>query len=465
MRWYLAAVLASVLIGGCAASPPSLTIDNVTVIDAVNGVQRGQRVVVVGDRIARVSASGATPIRGDVVDGSGKFLIPGLWDMHVHLTYEPRLIESMPALFLRHGITSVRDTGGQLDVLMPVVRKMRAPNAIAPRVFFSGPLLDGRDVVYNGINVPSIGVATPDVATASRRVAELVTAGVDFIKIYEMVDPDVFAALAHAARQAGLPIAAHVPLSMTASAAAPLIDSLEHVRNVEFDCAANAEQLLRERRETLADMSGQAALAVRGALHRAQRPRALAAFDPTRCQAVINALRRVVQVPTMRLNTMFITPPWRRVGWDAALQQLPADVQAEWQAPPTWFEPDDTKRDTSLSTFTLDIVAAMAAADVPIGAGTDTPIGRAIPGYSLHNELVVMVEAGLTTEQALAAATVVPAAFFGLADKAGSIDAGKWADLVLLDANPLDDIANTQRIAEVIFRGRRLASEQLTADR
>ncbi|MEM1261738.1 MAG: amidohydrolase family protein [Pseudomonadota bacterium] len=459
MRLALGTVLASLLMAGCALQPaPTLTIDNVTVIDAVAGATPNRRVVIVGDRIRRVEAAGPEAVRGDVIDGTGKFLIPGLWDMHVHLTYEPRLSKAMPGLFLRHGVTSVRDTGGQLDQLAPIVRSMRADGAVAPRVFFSGPLLDGRDVVYNGAGVPSIGVATPDVATASRRVAELVAAGADFIKIYEMVEPAVFRALAEAARNAGLPIAAHVPLSMTASAAAPFIDSLEHVRNVEFDCAANADELLRERRETLKTMSGQAALAVRSALHRAQRPRALAAYDPDRCAVVIDKLRRVVQVPTMRLNTMFITPPWRRSGWAAALEQLPSAVRAAWEDPPTWFEPDDSKRDTSLSTFTLDIVAAMAAADVPIGAGTDTPIGRAIPGYSLHNELVVMVEAGMSAQQALEAATVVPARFFGLSDEAGTVERGKWADLVLLDADPLIDIANTQRISEVVFRGRRLSA-------
>ena len=144
------------ILGACApaAEPADLAIENVTVIDAVNGVREGQTVVVDDGRITAVSGSGAAAAT-ETVDGTGRYLIPGLWDFHVHLTYDERFTESMPGLFLNHGITSIRDTGGPLELVRPVVEAMRAEGATAPRVFFAGPLLDGEHVVYDGENRPS----------------------------------------------------------------------------------------------------------------------------------------------------------------------------------------------------------------------------------------------------------------------------------------------------------------------
>jgi len=128
--------------------PPSGTaITNVTVIDAVNGVRVNQTVVFDGDEIVAVGSSDAAINTAQTIDGSGKYLIPGLWDFHVHLSYDDRFTTDMPALFLSYGVTSVRDTGGLMHKVLPIVERMRAPDAVAPRVWFAGPLLDGSDVV------------------------------------------------------------------------------------------------------------------------------------------------------------------------------------------------------------------------------------------------------------------------------------------------------------------------------
>ena len=171
--------------------------------------------------------------------------------MHVHLTYDDAFTESMPKLFLAHGITSVRDTGGLMEKMEPVKRKMRAPEAISPRVYFSGPLLDGKFVVYDGDLVPEIGTENSTISMAKKKVTELNDAGVDFIKIYEMVSPEIFNALSEAASIYDLPIAAHVPLSMRASIAGPAVDSMEHLRNVELDCALSTAQVHEEGLEVL----------------------------------------------------------------------------------------------------------------------------------------------------------------------------------------------------------------------
>jgi hypothetical protein len=148
-----------------------IAITNVTVIDAKNGLRERQTVVFEKDRIISVAATTNNSLDvNKIIDGTGKFLIPGLWDMHVHLTYDDAFTEDMPSLFLSYGITSVRDTGGLINKLRPVIEKMRTPDALAPRVFFSGPLLDGKFVVYDGGLVPEIGTQNATVEMANEKI-------------------------------------------------------------------------------------------------------------------------------------------------------------------------------------------------------------------------------------------------------------------------------------------------------
>ena len=120
-------------------------IKNGHVIDPANKIDKDLDILINNDRIENVGTKLSDP-NAKVIDATGKFLIPGLWDFHVHLTYDDRFVETMPALFLSYGITSVRDTGGLMHKVLPAVEAMRAENVIAPRVFFAGPLLDGRFV-------------------------------------------------------------------------------------------------------------------------------------------------------------------------------------------------------------------------------------------------------------------------------------------------------------------------------
>lgn len=446
---------AFLLFAGCAESQPTGTaITNVTVIDAVNGMRVNQTVRFDGDRILAVNPASEAPAAAETIDGSGKYLIPGLWDMHVHLTYDDRFTESMPRTFIDYGITSVRDTGGLMDNLLPVVEAMRAPGAIAPRVFFSGPLLDGRHVVYDGISVPEIGMRNASVETAHTNVDNLKRQGADFIKIYEMVEPEVFAALVAAAKRNEMPIAAHVPLSMTASSAAPHVGSMEHLRNVELDCAANADELLLTRQQALAAHEPGSGLELRSSLHSLQQLAAVAVLDEDRCAAVLNTMAATIQVPTARLTALNLIPAFQRDDWPDALARMPQSVQDDWREPPAWFQMDAQRRDVRFAEYVLEMIARMHDAGVPVGAGTDTPIAYAIPGYSLHNELAVLVRAGLEPLEAIAAATVRPAEFFSLQDEMGTIDVDRRADMVLLNSNPLDDIENTRDIGLVISRGR-----------
>jgi len=432
----------------------SIAIEHVTIIDAKNGLQEDMTVVFEADEIRHVSSSISAPKASKTIDGTGKFLIPGLWDMHVHLTYDDRFTELMPATFLSYGITSVRDTGGLLRKIIPVVEEMRKPGAIAPRVYFSGPLLDGEHVVYDGNSRPEIGVRNEDVTRARRNVKALKARGADFIKIYELVSPAVFAALVEEANALEMPIASHVPLSMTASTAGPHVDSMEHLRNVELDCANNHAALHRARVQALRHYVPGSGHELRSTLHNSQRIPAVEAFNEERCATVLSALSSTTQVPTLRLNSMALIPPFERNDWQTALQDMTPEVQSEWLTPPSWFEPDMSKREVRFQKYSIEMVGRMHKAGVPIGAGTDTPIGMAIPGYSLHNELAFLVRAGLTPLEALKSATIRPAEFLNLENQMGTIEVGKVADLVLLSANPLEDIRNTRNIELVISKGK-----------
>lgn len=462
------AILLAMLITSCQPEPPppptGTAITNVTVIDAINNVRENQTVIFDGDEIIAVQPAETEVDVPETVDGSGKFLIPGLWDFHVHLTYDDRFGDSMPGLFLSYGITSVRDTGGLLSKVLPVVEKMRADDAISPRVFYAGPLLDGNFVVYDGESRPEIGTrnATPDDARAT--IEDLKANGVSFIKIYEMVSPAVFDAMVETANELGLPIDSHVPLSLRASTAGPHVDSIEHLRNIEMDCASNAPELHETRLQLLQNPDGLDGGDLRSSLHELQRLPAIANYDEARCDQTLAALSSTMQVPTLRLSMLSMLPPYRRSGWEDALSRIPMAVREPWQQsineqlanPPTTI-------DTTFGDWTLFLTGRAHEKGVPIGAGTDTPLGLSVPGYSLHSELELLVRAGLTPLEAIQSATVRPAEFFSLQDEMGSVDVGKKADLVLLDANPLEDIANTKQIAAVVTKGTLLSREDLAA--
>lgn len=435
-----------------AQTPATLLIQNVTPLDAHSGIMATQDVLIVDGRIADLGQELAAPPAATLMDGTGYFLGPGLWDMHVHLSYDDRLTPVMADLFMDYGITSVRDTGGKLERLLPILEAHYHPSVSAPRVFFAGPLLDGTPVVYGGEQDSGIGQSIVSVEEARLRVQTLHEAGVHFIKIYEMVSPDVFDAFVQEAEKLALPVAAHVPLSMLASEAAPRVQSLEHLRNIELDCAKNAEALLEERRVMLTSGRGQNSdgMSLRASIHDAQRNGAIANEDIRRCNQVLASLRNTIQVPTARLNAMTQYPPFKATDWPDALAALPATVRADWVKAADYMDPQSYR---VAGEWTLSMLPRLVANDVTIGAGTDTPIGWAIPGYSLHRELEILVKGGLDNQNALAAATLVPAAFFGLEEQMGKIAVGYAADLLLLEGNPLEDIRHSRGIRAVISKG------------
>jgi cytosine/adenosine deaminase-related metal-dependent hydrolase len=458
-------LFALALCGACSGPTSGTTaITNVTLIDAVSIVRKRQTVVLEGDEIVAILPAGEAVDAVTTIDGTGKFLIPGLWDFHVHLTYDDRFTPSMPEMFLSYGITSVRDTGGLMHNMLPVVESMRAPDTVAPRVFFAGPLLDGNFVVYDGDSRPEIGVRNATPADAKATVADLKEQGVDFIKIYELVAPEVFAAMVEAAQELGLPIDSHVPLSMRASTAGPQVDAMEHLRNIEMDCASNSAELHETRLQLLKNPDQLSGFELRSSLHDLQRLPAIVGYDEGRCDQTLAALQSTTQVPTLRLIGLSLVPPYSRSDWDDALARTPALAREEWRAVGEARQFDRNEGNAPFiqyAEWAMFLVERMHAKGIPLGAGTDTPIGVAIPGFSLHSELDMLVRAGLSPLQAIEAATLRPARWFSIEDELGTIDVGKKADLVLLNDDPLADINNTRSIHTVISKGRAFTADEL----
>jgi hypothetical protein len=238
--------------------------------------------------------------------------------------------------------------------------------------------------------------------------------------------------------------------------AASGIHGMEHLRNLELACARDHARLLEERRALLANPRGLPGWALRRDIHAAQRQVAFSGEDPERCATVIAALaeHRVFQTPTLTITSGDVARLFGDSAFAATFGYLPHAVASAWcktaterlQAPPAELAIAHTR-------WAVSMVPRLAAAGVPIMAGTDTPIGLLTPGFSLHEELRMLVEAGLSARDVLVSATRTPAQFLGLEDELGAIAPGRLADLVLLDADPLADIRNTRRIQAVIRGG------------
>lgn len=447
---------------------------NVTTIDAVNGVREGVGVLIldgagismIGD-IESGEFGGIKPKNLTIIDGSDKFLIPGLWDAHVHLSYTPGLDhETFFPLSIAHGVTSLRDTGGHLNLLAPA-REAARIDSQSPDLYVSGPLLDGENRVYDGHSRSfpdlSVGLATPQ--QARDKVDELAAAGVDFVKAYEMLKPEVFAAIIDQANKHNLPIAAHTPLSMTANQAAITgASDMQHLRNLELACTDDTNGLLTKRQQMLDSNQAATAGALRSDIHKQQRALAIGNQSDLACNELINNLQEnnVYQTPTLTIARFMTRRLFAEQYWQDTFSLVPSVIGEGWLERATKLSESKTDQASlAFDSWVISMVSRLQDANVPIMAGTDAPIGYLTPGASLHQELILLVEAGLTPLQALRAATLTPVEFFGLEKEQGSIDTGMRADLVLLNANPLDDIRNTQSIHAVFKDGIYLDQEEL----
>ncbi len=439
----------------------AICIENISTIDPENGLKENQTVIISGGKIHKIASSVELQLskKNIIIDGTGKFLIPGLWDAHVHFSYIEDLAPGMFDLFLSYGITSVRDTGGEIDFVRKWKERAMDNPTDAPRVMIAGPLLDGMPNVYDGSpGRPPLSVGLNSVEAVTRIVNEMDSLGVDFLKAYEMLTPEQFAKITQLAKEKGLKVTGHVPLSMDVIGASNAgLNSMEHMRNLELSCASNAGELLEQRRKILADGRSEAGGVLRSRIHQAQREIAIQNYDENIANEVLKVLaeNQTWQIPTLALSSGFTERYFARPEWQESFKYLPGSIEKQWVTDiEAMKDMEVTPFQKEYSAWLFNMVGKIHKAGIDIMAGTDCPIFFLTPGRSLHQELAVLVQAGLSPLDAIKAATVNPARYFNLENELGLIRENMWADLVILDANPLENIDNTQRINAVIKQGK-----------
>ena len=407
-RWLnlLLLCFARTAFGTAATSPSEIAITHITVIDVAAGtIKPDMTVLIQGDRITTVRPSkNRESLPGKetrVIDGRAKFLLPGLWDMHAHTDGDDRILR----LLLAYGIMGVRDMAGDVTKLTEARRRLKSGELIGPRLVFAGPMLEGPP--SHADDWTWIIHSSDEARNAIDRLMEL---HVDFIKVHDNLARESFLAIAAASKERGISFAGHVPASMTPAEASNLGQkSIEHLEFVPKSCHNLLESVARD------------------------APRNLpSGCDP---QSLDDLLHRFAHNGT-----------WL----DPTIQSFRYWAPTQWSAIFSGFR---------------ELVPLIRQNHVSILAGTDSSSVLEEkgdpPGSSLHDELALLVDAGFAPSEALRAATLNPALFLGLSDSLGAIEAGKTASMVLLEANPLEDIRNTERIAAVISEGRYLDRQTL----
>jgi hypothetical protein len=431
-------------------STKTLVITHVTVINATGAPPLANRNVVISNhRITAVSEPGsALPKDAHIIDGSGKFLIPGLWDMHVHWYDKDYL-----SLFLVNGVTGVRIMAGS-SLHQEFRRQIEAGQLIGPRMVIAGPIIDG-PVPYwpNSVSVHTVEEARHAVDASKQN-------GADFIKEYSFLPRDLYFAIADESKKQNISFVGHVPLAVSVEEASDAGQkSMEHLIGILHSCSSREQDFLQAAQADLADMIANKKVAFEGSHVRALRDELLSTYDPAKASQLFARFKKngTWQCPTLTVLRSLAFRDRASFIDDPRLKYMPPSVRSSWDpasnAGTENKSPEDYAYSKSEFQKDLELVAAMNHAGVDIIAGTDVLNPYCFPGFSLPDELEMYVKGGMSPIDALRTATVNPARFLGREKDLGTLESGKLADLVLLDANPLDDINNVRKISAVIYDG------------
>lgn len=437
-------------------------IENTTAIDAIHGTRNNVDILIANDQIVGVFPdSKKHNLKGEItiLDGRDHFVIPGLWDAHVHLSYNEDIgHEVFFPLSIAHGVTYLRDTGGHLDKLAEA-RALSRSDPAQPDLYVSGPLLDGERRIYDGNSAgfPDLSVGLATGQAARDYIDYLASEDVSFVKAYEMLPPEIFKAIGDQAEKHGLPVAMHIPLSMSAEqAVAAGADDMQHMRNIELSCAVNTDELLQIRQEKIANETEILPSKLRSQLHTEQGAGALPNQSKRVCIELLKllAVNDVYQTPTLTISRFFTRRLFEDEAFKETFDLMPRVIAEGWHDRSSRLKSRQVdEASLAYDSWILKTLPKLVEAGVPILAGTDAPIAFLTPGASLHEEMILLVDAGLTPQQAIRAATYEPARFLGLETQQGSIAKNMKADLVILRANPLQDIQNIKQIEAVTRNG------------
>ena len=439
----VAALGAAALAEQPPAAAATIAFRDVTVIAGTGVPMAHATVLVRGDRIAAVGPAGdiAIPPDARVVEGAGRYLIPGLIELHAHAS---KARASSLGLFVANGVTTIRDMGGDHDELLRWRRDIAAGERLGPRMLIAGPYLESATNIERMRRDPPeqriepfdrirIAVGSPD--EARRVVASLAVRELDFLKIRTVQDRATYLALNEAADAHGVKLVGHVagiPPEVVLDAGQ---DGIDHTffPSLEGMTPEQRAAVWRRFAERRVPVVPTLVTLFESAFQPLERLRALTAD----AEGLVDERRTYV--------SRYTVLDWREQVAEQSDERRAA-LRKLWN--------EVIRRD----------LREMHHAGMDVLAGSDVGVVNIFPGFSLHDEIALFVsELGMTPGEALERATSRSARFLGISDSVGTVERGKVADLVLLDANPLADIRNTRRIAAVVVRGSLFDEERLFA--
>lgn len=466
-RQFLASTAAGAVVvaGGSLTTPPTATarttritaltaLTGATVIDVVTGRRNpAQTVLISGDRIIGVGRHLPVPRGATVIDVTGKFVIPGLADMHVHSVGDERV---SPPLYLANGLTTVREMAAPDPVLYDWRDRIEAGTLLGPRMIVAGQIIDGDPTLWDP-NLLHV-LVVKDEAGARAAVRQVKEEGADFVKVYSRLSPTAYRAILDEARRQGLTVHGHGPDQVSVQeVSAAGQRTIEHIHALALSVSSRETEVRRMQRAITVKTGDY------NSWFRQMHPIewiAANSFSRSRAAEVFGTLRRnrTRVTPTLTMHNVLDLPDYTAPD-PATLKYLSADMIGTYEYVIENLyranrNAEEISHQRQMWEYRQRFVHELYAHDVPVLAGTDTGTPYMVPGFALHRELELLVGAGATPRQALYSATVEPARFLGRQADLGSVEAQKIADLVVLDGDPLTDIRNTQRIHSVITRGR-----------
>ena len=441
-----------------SARAQPLVFTHVTVVGTFNGkLYADVTVVIQGNQITALGKRVSIPNDAQVVDASGKFMIPGLWDMHFHGPDDKQSREIFYPLLLANGITGVRNMFGS-EIFLKHRAEVAGGMLDGPRMIVGSPVVDGPVPMWSG----SISVSDPNAGREAVRTIK--RSGYDFVKVYQFLPRETYFAIADEAKKQNIDFAGHLPFALTAVEASDAGQkTFEHIFGVTLACSTQ-ESTLRP------SLAGAAARVPSGfpehlALFVRNETEPLASYSNQKAADLFKRLARngTYAVPTLVLHRSLGIGPAPQPRNDERLKYMSLTIRQLF----TWELGFFTSSYQPVYRRLFAVTGAMHRAGVKILAGTDTFNAYCFPGFSVHDELELFVEAGMTPLEALQTATLNPARYLNRTQSLGTVDKGKLADLVLLDANPLEKIGNTRKIAGVVVNGKylkRAVIEKMLAD-
>jgi len=408
-------------------------ITNVNVVDVNTGdILKNKTIAIDSNRITaiydkEIFGSNSTT----VIDGKGKYLIPGLWDMHAH--YKWSHVDLDP-LLIANGITGVREMWGDMPAFVEIPKKMQQEGLVSPDVYLSGDLIDG-----NPPSFPTGSLVVTTTSEAINAVKKQIEKKVDFIKVYSSLSEECFLAIAKEAKKRNITFAGHIPNKVSIYKAIESgMASSEHLYGFLEGCVSQ-------------NNNGNPPKSIEEFISR---------FSEKRFDSLCSVLAKSSMwlCPTLTVNRAMSYLNDTTFTDDSRVAYLPGYIIGIWNQkinPYTKSQIDNFANSTRVRyLFELSLIGKMNAKGVKFIAGTDFPNPYVFPGFSLHDELLLMVKGGMPILDALRAVTINPAIFMNKTTDFGSVEVGKLASLVLLNKNPLENIENTKTIETVILRGK-----------